>query len=86
MKDKRGVYYYPNPANKAVRMYVRRTGAGIEFRMWNQQDPELWKAHGWVPYDAICEAAAMYEGSSFDPAKAYDIELAAAVLAEDAGV
>jgi hypothetical protein len=85
MKDQRGFYYYPNPANKAVRMYVRRTGAGIEFRMWNQQDPELWKAHGWVPYDAICEAAAMYEGSSFDPARAYDIELAAAVLAEDAG-
>jgi hypothetical protein len=83
MKDQRGVYYYPNPANKAFRMYVRRTGAGIEFRMWNQQDAELWKAHGWVPFDAIQEAAAMYEGSTFNPARAYDIELAGAVLAEE---
>jgi hypothetical protein len=85
MKDQRGLYYYPNPANKSVRMYVRRTGAGIEFRMWNQKDPDLWKEHGWVPFDAIQEAAAMYEGDAFNPAKAYDIELAGAVLAEEDG-
>ncbi len=83
MKDQRGVYYYPNPANKAVRMYVRRTGAGIEFRLWNQKDPQLWIQHGWVPFDAIQEAAALYEGTNFNPAMAYDIELAAAVLSEE---
>jgi hypothetical protein len=63
-------------------MYVRSTGAGIEFRMWNQNDPELWKAHGWVPFDAIQEAASMYEGKAFDPSRAYDLELASAVLDE----
>ena len=83
MKDQRGFYYYPNPVNKAVRMYVRMTGAGVEFRMWNQQDPALWKEHGWVPFDAIQEAAAMYQGGGFDPRKFYDIELARAVLAEE---
>ena len=83
MKDDRGHYYYPFPRNRGVRMYVRRTGAGIEFRMWNQEDPDLWKSHGWVPFDAIREAAEMYAGrGGFDPSKAYDVELAAAVLAE----
>lgn len=82
MKDDRGHYYYPFPRNHGVRMYVRRTGAGIEFRMWNQEDPDLWAAHGWVPFEAIQEAAKMYEGGAFNPAKTYDIELAAAALSE----
>jgi hypothetical protein len=79
MEDDKGLYYYPFPANKHVRMYVRETGNGIEFRMWNGDDPELWEAHGWVPYDAIAQASAMYKGR-FDPRKAYDIDLARSLI------
>jgi hypothetical protein len=46
MKDKRGLYYYPFPQNKRVRMYVRKQADIIEFRLWNQDDPKLWKEHG----------------------------------------
>ena len=83
MKDDRGLYYYPNPANKQVRTYVRRVEGAIWFRLWNAQDPDLWEAHGWIPWEAIQKAAALYEGKTFDPRQAYDIELAKALL-EDA--
>ncbi len=80
MKDKLGLYYYPFPQNKRVRMYVRTTAAGIEFRMWNQDDPAMWEEHGWVPYDAIQEAKAMYKGGPFDPNRAYDLNLARVLI------
>lgn len=84
MKDERGLYYYPFPANKRVRMYVRRGPLDIEFRMWNQDDPQMWEEHGWVPYDAIVQATAMHEGSgAFDPKKAYDLKAAQALIDED---
>jgi hypothetical protein len=83
MKDKRGLYYYPFPQNKRVRMYVRETGIDIEFRLWNQDDPGLWKSHSWIPYDAIQQATAIYKGGSFDPNQAYDLELAKALLREN---
>ncbi len=80
MKDKLGLYYYPFPMNRKVRMYVRSAGDETEFRMWNQDDPGMWKAHGWVPYSAIVQAGAMYKGGAFDPEKAYDIDAAKALI------
>ena len=82
MQDKRGAYYYPNPSNKRIRMYVREMDDAIAFRLWNSDVPQLWEEHGWVPYDAIQKAASMYTGKNFDPQQAYDIELAKAVLKE----
>lgn len=83
MKDDRGVYYYPFPNNKRVRMYVRRSDESICFRLWNADDPDLWMAHGWVPFEAIQEASAMYRRGPFDPNKAYDIHIARELLAEN---
>jgi hypothetical protein len=46
MKDKVGIYYYPFPDNKRVRMYVREKSGEIEFRMKNEDDPSVWNDHG----------------------------------------
>jgi len=84
MKDDRGRYYYPFPQNKTVRMYVREEGEEVFFRLWNSDDPELWDEHGWMPYEAIKQAEAMYDGKKgFKPNEAYDLEIARAVLKED---
>lgn len=80
MKDDRGLYYLPFPNNKRVRMYVRTGPEEIEFRLWNQDDPEMWMSHGWVPYQAVVQARAIYKGGAFDPKQAYDIELARALI------
>ena len=82
MKDKRGLYYYPFPQNKRVRMYVRQESDNIEFRLWNQDDPKLWQEHGWVPYDAIVQAEKIYNGGIFNPNQAYDIKIAQALIKE----
>lgn len=79
MKDDKGIFYYPFPGNKGVRMYVRETGEGICFRLWNTDDPKMWEEHGWIPYDAIIEAASTYQGN-FDPKEAYDIDIAREML------
>jgi len=84
MKDDRGLYYYPFPSNKRVRMYVRQDSEDIQFRMWNQDDPTMWEAHTWVPYSAIVQAQAMYKGTGFDPHRAYDMNLARTLLKEQA--
>ena len=83
VKDQNGLYYYPFPGNRQVRMYVRSGSDGIEFRLWNQQDPMLWTEHGWVPWKAVQEASSMYRGGKFNPQVAYDIKIARALLAED---
>jgi hypothetical protein len=82
VKDDRGLYYYPFPQNKRVRMYVREVEGNILFRLWNTDDPELWEEHGWVPYDAIKQAAALHKKKSFDPNQAYDINVAKMILKE----
>ena len=83
MKDEQGIYYYPFPQNKKVRMYVLQKDEMIHFRLWDADDPELWAQHGWLPYDAIVQAQAMYERkNAFDPRRAYDLEIAKAVLKE----
>ena len=83
MKDERGKYYYPFPHNKKVRMYVQEDGDDVCFRLWNSDDPQLWEEHGWIPYEAIKQAAAMYEQKNdFNPNQAYNLEIAKAVLKE----
>ena len=82
MKDERGIYYYPFPENKRVRMYVKEENRTIYFRMWNADDPKLWEAHGWVPYEAIEAATEMYRGKQFNPNQAYDLNMAKAMLKE----
>ena len=83
MKDDRGKYYYPFPQNKRVKMYVQEEGGEIFFRLWNADDIQLWDDHGWIPYEAIKQAQAMYvQKNDFNPEKAYDLETAKAVLKE----
>lgn len=83
MKDDRGKYYYPFPQNKRVRMYVQEENSEIFFRLWNADDIQLWDDHGWIPYEAIKQAQAMYEQKNdFNPKQAYDLETAIAVLKE----
>ena len=83
MRDKRGLYYYPFPGNKKVRMYVRAKDGAVWFRLWNADDEKLWDEHGWVPYEAVKQAQAIYEGGSFDPAQAYDLSAAQALIDEN---
>ena len=84
MKDDRGLYYHPQPQNKRVRMYVRKFGSEVQFRLWNQDLTELWEEHGWVAHEAIQQAAKMYEGKkAFDPGQVYDINIAEELLAEE---
>ncbi len=80
MKDERGVYYFPFPDKRQVRMYVRNVGGEVCFRMWNADDPGLWEQHGWVAYEAVRQAADMYRRGSFDPRQAYDLTVAKALL------
>jgi len=82
MKDDKGLYYHPYPQNKRVRMYVRKFGDDIEFRLWNQDVPELWEEHGWVAYEAIRQAAKIYTGKSLDPERMYDFTVASALVKE----
>ena len=82
MKDDRGIFYYPFPSNKRVHMYVGQVDGTVMFRLWNADEPALWDEHGWVPYDAIVQATSMYEGKGFDPTRAYDMDVALALLKE----
>jgi hypothetical protein len=83
MKDKRGLYYYPYPQNKRVKTYVRQFGNDIEFRLWNEDDPQLWEEHGWIAHEAIIQAARLFTKKSFDPNQVYDVELAKALFKEN---
>ncbi|MBW1706077.1 MAG: hypothetical protein JRJ86_13060 [Deltaproteobacteria bacterium] len=84
MKDDLGKYYYPFPQEKKVRMYVQEEGNEVFFRLWNSDAPELWDEHGWIPYEAIKQAEAMYDREKdFKPNEAYNLEIAKAVLKED---
>ncbi len=77
MKDQRGVYYYPYPANTRVKMYVRNNNGVVEFRLHNEDDPKLYDEHGWITYEMAKQAAAIYEGKGLEnPLKLYDFEAA----------
>ncbi|WP_027183642.1 hypothetical protein [Desulfovibrio inopinatus] len=82
MKDQRGHYYYPAPQNRKVKMYVRRQFDQIEFRLHNDDYPEVWEKHNWVPYDEIKSAAEKYKerGRNADPLQLYDLDVASRLL------
>lgn len=83
MQDERGLYYYPNPQQKHTRCYVRSSNGELEFRLWNQHEPRLWDEHGWLPLDAIRQAAEMFKERKPDqnPLLLYDENVARALLA-----
>ena len=83
MRDEKGLFYFPFPQNKKVRMYVREKDDVIWFRLWNADEPRLWDEHDWVPYEAVKRAASMYQGKKFDPGQAYDLQLASALIEEN---
>ena len=79
MHDDRGAYYYPNPAQKTTRMYVREENGMIYFRLFSSSSPEIWDRHGWLTLDIIKQAAALYSGEN-DPTRLYDENIAWEVL------
>ncbi len=80
MRDPKGTYYYPDPGNKKERMYVRENEGSIEFRLWNQDYPEVWTRHGWLDLDIVKRAAAMYADKKKNPLKLYDLDVARSLL------
>lgn len=90
MQDDKGLFYYPFPQNKRVRMYVKEEQGTLWFRMWNADDAKLWEDHGWVPYGAVKRAKELFKKKgpaqggpqAFDPDKAYDPEVARLILKE----
>lgn len=87
MRDERGLYYYAEPGNTKVRVYVRRNPAGgIDFRLWEIENPQVWDKHGWVPHEVIVQAAALYReerNPNSNPLLLYDVNVANALLKED---
>lgn len=87
MKDARGYYYYPNPVLKTTRMYVQRAegrpDGDIQFRLYSDENPEIWERHGWLSLDVLRQAAALYEGQA-NPLALYDANVAAALLKDAA--
>lgn len=81
MKDSQGLFYYPHPANKKLKMYVRDNDGIVEFRMDHLDHPSLWESHGWITYEAAKKAARMFKGrGQHDPMALYDFEVALSVL------
>lgn len=89
MKDTLGLYYHPQPGNLKARVYVRRgADQGIEFRLWQQDHPEVWDKHDWLSVDIIRQAAEVYKLSGrssegANPMLLYDEHVAKALLTED---
>ena len=83
MQDQYGIYYYPNPSNKNYKMYVRSNNGVVEFRLHNQDDPNLFQEHGWITYEMVKQAAAMYNSKDKkNPLNIYDFDVALNVLKE----
>lgn len=85
MQDDRGLYYYPNPADTNVRVYVREGESGAEFRLWHGDHPIVWEKHAWIPQTTLEKAAAMYRdmGNNCNPMALYDIAVAGVLLREE---
>lgn len=86
MRDERGIYYHPAPADKNVRMYVRQNELDkIEFRLFNATEPEIWERHPWLPHEVIRKAADMYRSrsTSRNPMALYDLDVARRLLEEE---
>lgn len=85
MKDDKGLYYHPDPSDSKTRVYVRDTPAGMEFRMWRADRPEVWERHGWLALDVLAAAAGMYKerGTGVDPLAFYDANVALALIKDE---
>lgn len=85
MQDKHGVYYYPLPEDKRLRMYVRVNDGIVEFRPDHSEHQKLWQEHGWISYETARKAArASRERGADYPLDLYDFEVALGVLKESA--
>jgi hypothetical protein len=86
MKDEKGFYYHPDPADTETRVYVRKGPEGAEFRLWRKDRPDVWERHEWLSHQVITAAAAMYKerGRATDPLALYDLNVANALLKEAA--
>lgn len=86
MKDEKGLFYYPDPNTRDVRMYVRMGDCGVEFRLWHKDRAEVWEKHEWIPMDVIKTAAAKYKemGRETDPMAMYDEAVAKMLIKENA--
>ena len=85
MKDERGIYYFAQPGNTNVRVYVRENNGEIEFRLWESNNPQVWEKHDWIPLEVIKQAASLYKkerNPEADPLKLYDVNVARALLKE----
>lgn len=84
MQDHNGIFYYPYPKNKRIRMYVREESGTVEFRLANADHPEIWDRHGWLDMDIIKRGVRMFEerGSKSDPIAIYDLQMANYLLKE----
>ncbi|MFP4048862.1 MAG: hypothetical protein ACLFRE_00925 [Desulfovermiculus sp.] len=81
MQDAFGIYYYPFPGHKSIRMYVRENQDVIEFRLHSEKDPQLWAEHGWLTYEAVRRASEMYtRPDGKNPLHWYDFDVAVHVL------
>ncbi|MBG0777677.1 MAG: hypothetical protein H0S85_14730 [Desulfovibrionaceae bacterium] len=86
MHEPKGKFFYPAPANKRTRMYVRRAPDGqIEFRLWSADDPDIWERHGWITRAVVKQAATLYSerGRETDPLALYDTRVADALLKDE---
>lgn len=85
MKDKHGLYFYPRIEEKKLRMYVREHEGHIQFRLWNQDYPLIWKKHPWTDHEAILKAHALYkeQGKTTDPLLMYDLNVAKRLIEDD---
>jgi hypothetical protein len=45
-------------------------------------EPLRWDEHGWVPFEAIKRAEAIYQGKNFNPGQTCDLQLAMAPIEE----
>ncbi|THB68676.1 MAG: hypothetical protein D6E12_06095 [Desulfovibrio sp.] len=82
MQDTLGAFYYPDPSDKSTRMYVRKAGGNIEFRMWHAKHKDIWDKHEWIPIDVVRKAAAQDPERKKFHLSLYDLNVAKAVLAE----
>ena len=83
MKDERGLYYYPSLQNKNTRMYVRKVGDAIEFRLWSAEDRQVWERHEWIPREVAEKAMQHYATKGRNPLALYDLDIARRLLADE---
>lgn len=86
MKDERGIYYLPSLQSRGTRMYVRENSDGkVEFRLFSEENPEIWENHDWLTLDVIQRAAKMYKDigrQDRNPLGLYDKDVALRLLAD----